>query len=158
MDRVIDNIKREVFKSILTAGDNDEERDIPLYRDIYHVIGSVRCAVLLAKRRGIDCKVAEIAMCLHDISRIEDGKLEDHAVNSGKRAEEILKLQGVDQLVIDDISKAINLHVNKSEKNDEFDELLKDADLLDTYLNGDVFKDDALIGRIEKIKKELNIS
>lgn len=49
MEKVIDNIKKEIFYSITTNGVQHEKRDIPLYKDIYHIIGSVRCAILLAK-------------------------------------------------------------------------------------------------------------
>lgn len=105
----------------------------------------------------MDCNIAVIAMVFHDISRLGDGKIKDYASNSAKKAEEILKKQGIDPSTIDDMVKAINLHINKAEINDELDELLKNADVLDAYLNGDEFKDEALIHRIEKIKKELNI-
>ena len=157
MNIVIDNIKKELFENIVASDVEDENRDVPLYRDIFHIIGSIRCAVLLARRRGMHCDIAEIAMSLHDISRINDGKIKDHALNSSKRAEEILKNENIDLLVLNEIVTSIKLHVNKAELNSEFDELIKDADVLDTYLNGDEIKNPDLINRIDKIKKELNI-
>lgn len=157
MNNVIDNIKKELFEIIVKSDVEDQNRDIPLYRDIFHVIGSIRCAVLIAKKRGIDCSTSEIAMALHDVSRLNDGKLKDHALNSSKKAGEILRIQGVASAEINEIVTSIKLHVDKSEVNSELDELVKDADLLDGYLNGDEFINPELINRIDKIKKEFSI-
>lgn len=42
-----DKLKKMIYDFIISNNLDDEDMDTPLYRDVYHYMGSVRCASLL---------------------------------------------------------------------------------------------------------------
>src|SRR5512136_2873022 len=57
---------------------SDEDRDMPLAQDLFHILGSVKGATLLANKRGLDPEIITVAMILHDLGRIPTGVFEGH--------------------------------------------------------------------------------
>lgn len=154
----VNTIKRILSDMIVQSYIHPIQRDVPLEQDIFHIIGSVRCAALLANVRNADMESAVTAMLLHDISRVKDGRMESHAVRSSMIAEEILNDTGLyAEKEIETIKNAIENHIYKDATHSELDELIKDADVLDGFLNGDISEKDAVKKRINKIFEELKI-
>ena len=59
---------------------SDEDRDAPLAQDLFHILGSIKGATLLANKRGLDPEIVTIAMILHDLGRIPTGVFEGHDI------------------------------------------------------------------------------
>jgi uncharacterized protein len=57
---------------------NDDDRDVPLAQDLFHVMGVVKLATLLANKRGLNPEIVTITMILHDHGRILTGVWEGH--------------------------------------------------------------------------------
>jgi len=96
-----------------------------------HLYGVSLTATQLAKRRGMNRELAGIAGMLHDIVSYESGDPTDHAARGAVRAAEILReldLFADDE--IDAIQSAIASHSDKASRGSAFQELLKDADVI----------------------------
>lgn len=156
-----DAIKKVLFNTIIDSrigSLTDKGRDVPLYQDIYHLLGTVRCVSLLAMKRNMDKEIAVTAMLLHDISRLKDGSNKDHAVKSSKIAEQVLTNDGnYTKKEIDIITTAIRKHIEKDKIDSDFDELIKDADMLDGYLNDKNSVSSSLKNRLDKILAEVGL-
>jgi len=57
---------------------DDEDRDVPLAQDLFHILGSIKGATLLANKRGLDPEIITVAMILHDVGRIPTGVFPGH--------------------------------------------------------------------------------
>jgi len=57
---------------------DDEDRDVPLAQDLFHILGSIKGATLLANKRGLDPEIITVAMILHDLGRIPTGIFPGH--------------------------------------------------------------------------------
>ena len=153
-----DSIKKVLFDAIIDSSSSSLVRDVPLYQDVYHLLGTVRCVSLLAAKRNMDKETAVTAMLLHDISRLKDGSNVNHALKSSAMAEQILKNNGnFTKEEINLITSAIRKHVEKDKIDTDFDELIKDADLLDGYLNDEKSVSSNLKGRLNKILTEVGL-
>lgn len=99
-----------------------------------HLYGASQMAALLAKKRKLDIELACIAAMLHDISQYETGQHNDHAKLSAIRAEEILRnSEAFSDEEITIITSAIAFHSDKQNKHGDYEELLKDCDVLAHY-------------------------
>ena len=156
-----DAIKKVLFNAIIDSrlgSLSDKERDVPLYQDVYHLLGTVRCVSLLAMKRNMDKEIAVTAMLLHDISRLKDGSNKDHAIKSSEIAKQVLTNDGnFAEEEIDLITMAIKKHVEKDKIDSDFDELIKDADMLDGYLNDKNSVNSSLKDRLDKILAEIDL-
>jgi len=148
---------REVVGDILSGQHDPWERRC----GFVHLYGvSIICGQL-ALRRGLDPEVASAAGMLHDIYAYRTGLTRYHAHNSEEDARVILKNSGdftdEEQQII---RSAIFNHSDKVlEHHGPYDELLKDADVLQHYLYAlpaRVKKSSAL--RLRRIFKELGMS
>ncbi|MCI8270853.1 MAG: HD domain-containing protein [Erysipelotrichaceae bacterium] len=125
-----------------------------------HSYGVSQMAALLAKKRNLNIELACIAAMLHDISQYETGRLIDHAKESAKRAEEILKAS--DEFTEEEINiivSAIAFHSDKQVKHGDYEELLKDSDVLAHYfynVNVPINEQDKV--RLFYLLEELHIS
>ena len=102
---------------------------------IPHLYGVSGYCVLLAKRRGLDAELAASCGLLHDIFQVTDGTTEEHAVRGAVKAEKILRSIGLysdEEIRI--ITTAISRHSKKRKIHEPYDELLKDADVLEHCL------------------------
>ena len=129
----IDTI-RQYVDTLLKSCDNQE-----ICRNGYvHLYGVGQAAAFIAMYRGHYRKyaeLAEVAGMLHDISKYTDKIEENHEQRSSEQAKQILEdSKAFTNEEINLISKAIRAHRNKDCMDDEFDEILKDADELQHYL------------------------
>ncbi|MCH5325230.1 MAG: HD domain-containing protein [Eubacterium sp.] len=122
-----------------------------------HLFGVSQCAVLLAQKRGLDTELAAVCGLLHDYASYKTGESENHAENSANMSLPILaKTELFTPCEIGVIATAIAKHSDKDSVGESYEELLKDADVLQHALyNGGVSEKHA--ERYEKIKPELGI-
>ena len=127
---------------------NDKEREsgIPISWSVLHMHTTTQLAKLLAIKRGCDVELAAMIAAFHDVYSLHTGKWEDH----GKKAEPYIReivteynevwgnqLGIVTEEEIKQIIKAIRGHSDKEKVvKDQYAELLKDVDSLDSYLHG----------------------
>ena len=107
---------------------------------ISHLYGVQRFCTLLAMKRGLDAEIAATCGMLHDIYQVTAGTTEEHAIKGAKVAEKILKsTKQYSKEEIDVITTAISWHSKKKKIHGPYDELLKDADVLDHCFYNPVF-------------------
>ena len=111
------------------------ERKDKIPAALEHLYGVSLAATILAKKRGFDPELAAIAGMLHDISAYKTGSYDDHAHKGADMAREILTKIGLTTEEENDlICSAIYHHDDKLLVDAPFDELLKDADVIDHSL------------------------
>lgn len=125
-----------------------------------HLYGVSALCHQLALSRSLDPELAMIIAMLHDIYTYRTKISKLHAHNGAKDALIILKKLNVfteeEQQII---TNAIYHHSSKSEINDSYDELLKDADTLQYYLhNPNRACTLARFNRLNSIFKELGLN
>ena len=114
---------------------------------------------MLAKKRGFDPEVAAMAGVLHDLHAYKTGSYDEHEHKGAELAREILEeLELTSPEETDMICSAIYHHGDKLVVDGEFDELLKDADVISHTLN-DPTKDikDKEKARFENLCKEFGM-
>lgn len=124
----------------------DIDRDQPYIWSLTHAISCSQICKLLAASRGINVEIAAIAGVIHDLAIIVTGKFEEHGLIGAPLVEEFLTSYNLDYgeengRVSDEeikmIVQATKNHTLKKEFTDnDFDELIKDADSLDRFLHG----------------------
>lgn len=118
-------------------------------RGLVHLYGVSAVCTLLAVRRGLDSELCAIAGMLHDIHTFMTGDPTDHARLSAVDAERVLySVGGFSPAEIALVSKAIARHSVKAAVDGPYDELLKDADVLQYYL----YSPHLAVGRLEKAR------
>ncbi len=138
---------------------SDEDRDAPLAQDLFHVMGSIKGATLLANKRGLDPEIVTIAMILHDLGRIPTGVFKGHDITGAPLVERIMQRIGdFTQEEIDLVVRLTRTHRQKDQTGDAYEECIRDADILDIYLSGIAGWKRPMEphrGRLEKVAKEL---
>lgn len=138
---------------------NDEDRDVPLAQDLFHIMGSIKGATLLALKRGLDPELVTIAMILHDLGRIPTGVFEGHDEAGAPFIRGLLERTG--EFTPEEIELIVHLtrtHRKKDETGNPYEECIRDADVLDIYLSGlSGWKRrmEPHQGRLERLSKEL---
>jgi uncharacterized protein len=122
---------RKLVDNILMKQSDFEERRC----GCVHLYGVSATCGLLALKRGLNVELCEIAGMLHDISSYKTGCYVDHARLSSIEAREILnETDYFSNEEIDIICSAILSHSNKQDIDNPYNEILKDADVLQHYL------------------------
>ena len=104
-------------------------------RSAAHLFGTARMAVLIAKKRGLDEDLAYLAGLLHDLRRFMTGISKEHGPDGAALAGSLLDSTGLfTKAEREMICGAIYFHSEKDRRHLPFDELLKDADILDRML------------------------
>jgi len=99
---------------------------------ISHLYGVSRFCTLLAIKRGLDAEIAATSGMLHDIYQITAGTTENHAIEGAVIAGKMLKAtKQYSAKEISIITTAISRHSKKRKIHEPYDELLKDADVMD---------------------------
>lgn len=141
IDNVISNLPEEIDKK----------------NGYMHLYGVAQACSMLAFKRNQNVELATIAGLLHDIYSYEAYDVNDHAHKGAIMAKEVMTSMEIfsdDEISI--VSQAIYFHSDKDIINSEFDELLKDADVLQHCLYNplaNVAKHE--IERFNMLKKEL---
>ena len=100
-----------------------------------HLFGTARMAVLIAGKRGLNEDLAYLAGLLHDLWRFMTGISFEHGPNGAGLAGSLLDSTGqFTKSEREAICGAIYFHSEKGRRHLPFDELLKDADILDRML------------------------
>ena len=153
MDR-IEEIRQAINDILIEVGCSDER--INIRNHLYSV--SQFCA-FIAQKRGENSEIATIAGLLHDIYTLKTLESRNHASLGSQLAKVLLKdLDITTEKETQIICSAINNHSNKKSVHSEFDEILKDADVMQHCLYNikqPVLKKEIL--RYESLKKEFGL-
>lgn len=134
MENRLEILRNEIDKIIL----NEKSDHIRMY--ISHMYGVARFCTLLAMKRNLNVELATTCGMLHDIFYMSGGTSDHHAAKGAEQAETILKkmkLYSDDEIKI--ITTAISRHSDKTHIHEPYDELLKDADVMDHCLYNPAF-------------------
>lgn len=150
----IEKVREYVDAVLLTMKDATERRCGYL-----HLYGVSQACALIALKRNENAELAAIAGMLHDIYSYAAMDTREHAHKGSIMAREILDdMKIFAENEVDIICSAIYNHSSKGVTHSPFDEVLKDADVLQHCLYNPLFevmeKEKA---RYEKIKSELGI-
>lgn len=132
----IEKVREAVDNILLNMTDNNERRCAYV-----HLYGVAQAAALIAEKRNEDTELSVIAAMLHDIYSYKNMYTTDHAHKGAAMAKEILtELKIFSCEEIDKIYSAIYHHSDKHTINESFDEILKDADVMQHILYNPLFE------------------
>ena len=118
---------RQVVDEILRAQPDIEERRA----GFVHLYGVAQACALLALRRSLDAELCTVAGMLHDLATYQTGDPADHGRRGAVLARQILSdLRCFAEDEVATICQAIAHHRIKDQVHGAYDELLKDADVL----------------------------
>lgn len=129
MENRLEMLRNEIDKLVL-AGNPENIR-----KYISHMYGTARFCTLLAMKRNLNAELATTCGMLHDIYYMSGGMDGDHARMGAVQAEAILKAMGLyrdDEITA--VVSAVAKHSDKNMVHGPYDELLKDADVMDHCL------------------------
>ena len=146
---------RQVVDAVLARQEDVEERRC----GYVHLYGVSTLSTLLAMKRGLDPELASVAGMLHDIYSYRTKLTQYHAHNSEEDARVILRDSGLfteeEQRLI---RSAIFHHSDKMQVHQPYDELLKDADVVQHYLyNPTMFSNAKTLERLKSGLGDLDI-
>lgn len=124
-----------------------------------HLYGVSQGAVLIAKKRGLNVEIAQVCGLLHDFATYKTGEISDHAHKGAALVAPLLeKTQLFCQGEINLITTAVYNHSDKDKIGGEYDELLKDADILQhIFYNISLPVRDYEQERYERLRKEFTL-
>jgi len=131
-------IEKVLFNEIVNRPQIDGKENMKITHDeIAHAYTVSMLCRLLAKKRKLNEELCAIIGYLHDIGRIKFNVItKDHATKGSLEARKMLINLGIfttDEIEI--IANAIDKHDEKGNIDNEYDELIKDADALDRAFN-----------------------
>jgi hypothetical protein len=134
-DRVA-RCERHVVDLLLNTSIPDSQRDSSIAWELKHQAGVAQMARMLAGKRHLPMDVCTVGGLLHDIYVIVEGRYESHARLGVPIATRILaEVGGFSQEEVGQVCRIIENHSDKHVWSpDPFDELGKDADILDCFL------------------------
>jgi len=151
----IEVLREHIDEVLLNMTDVVERRAAYL-----HLYGVSQACALISLKRGKDPELAVMAGMLHDIYSYARMDTKDHAHKGAALAGEILaSLQITNVEETEMICDAIYTHGDKEGVHSDFNEVLKDADVLQTCLYNPAFE---ILGpgrknRYESLKREFGI-
>ena len=150
----IEKVREVVDSIILSIIDNDERRCAYV-----HLYGVAQAAALIAKKRKENVELSIIAAMLHDIYSYKNMNSTDHAHKGAVIAKEILnELKIFSCEEIDLICSAIYHHSDKMIIDEPFDEILKDADVMQhIFYNPLFYSNDHEPERFNNLKNEFGM-
>ena len=150
----LDSIRTYVNNIFDCVEDTKEKRTAYI-----HSYGVSQCCSILATKRGLSTELATVIGLLHDVYRFKTGITEFHSQNGAEMVRVAFKFDLKDLFSDDEqtiIKSAIYHHANKNLIHDEYDELLKDGDVLQWSSFDDTFG--WIYGqRLVDIMKELSL-
>ena len=149
----IEKVRETVDKIILDMNDNVERRCAYLHLD-----GVAQACALLAIKRKENIELAVIAGMLHDIYSYAAMDSSDHAHKGSEMARDIMNSLSIfTETEIDQVCTAIYRHSDKSIVHEQFDEILKDADVMQKVLYNPLFEIKNDQKRFDSLKEELHL-
>ena len=146
-------IQEYVNRVISEVQFDDEKRNAYI-----HTFGVAQCCSLLAERRGLNTELAYIIGLLHDVYAYYTGSHMYHSQSGADMVRVAIRNMDFSEEEKIIIQSAVYHHANKDLVHDEYDEVLKDADILQNFLNDAGIKISRLARtRLEKMLKSLNI-
>ena len=154
MENRLETLRNKIDELLLT-GNPDNKR---MY--ISHMYGVARFCTLLAMKRNMSVELATTCGMLHDIYYMTGGSTDNHAVEGAEQAKTVLKAMSVysdDEIKI--ITTAISRHSDKGATHEPYDELLKDADVMDhCFYNADFSVAEWEMGRYNNLLAEFGLT
>jgi uncharacterized protein len=150
-------LRAEIDRLMLDGNLNTDHATLRKY--IAHMYGVARLCTVLAIKRDLDTELATTIGLLHDIDYMTGRGLDNHAVKAAEQAKEVLesmRAYNTDEIGI--IVSAIRWHDDIDLIHAPYDELLKDADVMDHYLqNPDSPISERKAPRLKRLCSELGI-
>ena len=127
------------------------QRDQSLNWERIHMVGAARLAWIMAEERGEDPSLAACACSVHDIGRILTGRQDGHAEAGREASLEFLSGLGLFSPAERSlIASAVANHSRKNEQGTPLEEIIKDADVVDSHLYGSPFTMEGQRERFER--------
>jgi HD superfamily phosphodiesterase len=154
----IDSLRKYIDEMLLSQPDAAYRRN-----GYVHLYGVGMAAAIIALKRGFDPELAEMAGMLHDYICYQDYAKDGptHAYDCEPVARSILNEMNITTKDETDlICSAIYNHSDKNKIHSDFDEILKDADVMQHWLRNPkeplntFYRDE---GRVEKLCKEFGL-
>jgi len=154
MENRLEELRKNLDRIVI---DNEPDK-ICMYAS--HMYGVSKFCTLLAEKRNLNAELATTCGMLHDIGYMAGGSSDNHAREGAKRAETLLKeMKAYNDNEIKIITTAIANHSDKRTIHDDYDELLKDADVMDhCFYNNDFSIVEWEIDRYNNLLVELGIN
>nr|WP_304578197.1 HD domain-containing protein [uncultured Acetatifactor sp.] len=152
----VDTVRQYVDGMLNNLTDPDERR-----AGYVHLYGVGQAGALIALRRGHDrecAELAQIAGMLHDFAAYRDGIRENHAESSSVEAGKILREAGcftAEEIAL--VCHAIGKHSDKEQTDAAFDEILKDADVMQHWLRNPMEEYYFRMDRTRRIAREFGL-
>ena len=146
---------KDLQKQVIKVQNDTEEPA----KALAHLHGVSLAAVMIAKKRGQDPELAAMTGLLHDLWAYKSGSYENHAHLGADYARKVLeKMELCTPEEVEVIVSAIYHHDDKAGIDAPFDEVLKDADVIDHCLT-DPTKEikEKERNRYEKLCKEFGL-
>ena len=128
--------ERHVADLMFASKPKDSDRETSLLFELKHQHGTIQFARLLARQRGLNEDVCALAALLHDIHAGLNGTYQDHAKKSANIANDLMDRLGL--FTSEEKALVIKIIENHSDKHiwtdDPYQEIGKDADILDCFL------------------------
>jgi HD superfamily phosphodiesterase len=135
MDNRIEILRKYIDEILLNMNDSQERRCGYL-----HLYGVSQTCAFIALKRNQDVELATMAGMLHDLYSYKAMNTENHAEHGAVLARQILEeLSLTTDNETDLICSAIRNHSSKAYTHSAFDEVLKDADVLQHCLYNPLF-------------------
>ncbi|MEG1772761.1 MAG: HD domain-containing protein [Clostridia bacterium] len=150
----IENVQSYINSIFDKISDDDEKRVAYI-----HTYGVAQECALLAAKRGLNSELATVIGLLHDVYSYKTGVRPLHSHNGAEMIRVAFKYDLTGLFLEDEqtiIKSAIYHHTDKEHTHDNYDELLKDCDVLQHYIY------DAAYGnfnglRLERVALEIGI-
>ena len=135
MENRIEKLRKYIDEILLNMKDTEERRCAYL-----HLYGVSQACTMIALKRNQDVELAAMAGMLHDLHSYKTMNTEKHAERGSVLARQILEeLELTSSSETDLICSAIHNHSSKNATHSTFDEVLKDADVLQHCLYNPLF-------------------
>ncbi|GFP75442.1 HD domain-containing protein [Clostridium fungisolvens] len=135
MDNRIERLRKYIDEILLNMKDTEERRCAYL-----HLYGVSQACAMIALKRNQNVELATMAGMLHDLHSYKTMNTENHAEKGAVLARQILEeLSLTTEDETDLICSAILNHSSKAITHSSFDEVLKDADVLQHCLYNTLF-------------------
>lgn len=135
MENRIERLRMYIDEILLNMNDTQERRCGYL-----HLYGVSQTCAFIALKRNQDVELATMVGMLHDLHSYKAMNTENHAMHGAVLARQILEeLSLTTENETDLICSAIRNHSSKATTHSAFDEVLKDADVLQHYLYNPLF-------------------